>query len=555
MKKKLLVLSASAILASNFILDNNASAVVRTTEHKSEALNMIDNESNSKQGLNYGSNNFGAKQDLNYGSNNFGPKQYIYYGSNSLTQQRYEDHFKDLTRRLSLNEHGGYDELEYKEAYQKYQDRFLGELDAFNKLILNLDSSNDGMTVKKYNKIRDSLIQNKDEFMRKVKEIESNNKNLERFTERDKEFSEGINKIYELEDQALMAMSSFTGRSYRDARDQLYYKLSLIVGSTDQERVYKLPTNRKMMDDMRENLESIIDEFFKDVKLERPKTIAPLTVENQDDVNAFKKVREDAQRAKEDESYRDPGVKERANKLKVANEKAKAEREAKAKELKEKGLLRGKAFTPQNYPLYFSHKKLKDHSQSDSKNELVFKETNEQPKELPTYTESITQTPQPVLKQQTKEEKVDVLKSKRPETTLNGLNGESNLVTIDESSNASTQFGSNGHVFEYSFDSTPKTTNVAKQNVKQENYNSVNNLAGMSGESQHVDFTQDSNPSTTYGGYGNAVDFTEDTAPKQPETITESHEIVLDYQTHATMSGFKTGVSTEAYYSSNELTK
>ena len=140
---------------------------------------------------------------------------------------------------------------------------------------------------------------------------------------------------------------------------------------------------------------------------------------------------------------------------------------------------------------------------------------------------------------------MDVLKSKRPETTLNGLHGESNFVTMDESANASTQFGSNGHVFEYSFDSTPKTTNVAKQKVKQENYNSVNNLAGMSGDSQHVDFTQDSHPTTTYGGYGNAFDLTEDTAPIQPETITESHEIVLDYQTHSTMSGFTKGESIE----------
>ncbi|WP_105996060.1 hypothetical protein [Staphylococcus agnetis] len=71
MKKKLLVLSASAILASNFVFDNNASAVVRGTKHESEALKMTNNKKN----------NFSANQDVNYGSNNYSPKQDVNYGS------------------------------------------------------------------------------------------------------------------------------------------------------------------------------------------------------------------------------------------------------------------------------------------------------------------------------------------------------------------------------------------------------------------------------------------------------------------------------------------
>ncbi|MDP4448468.1 coagulase domain-containing protein [Staphylococcus hyicus] len=534
MKKKLLVLSASAILASNFIFDNNASAVVSKNDIKSDALSV-----NGK-----------IKRDISL--------------------QDYQDSIDRLILRLSVNPFGGFDQPEYKKAYERYQKQYIAELDALNKFISEdvrepkyirkYDNAEKpkglGLTHERYEKIYENLKQNKNRFLEDVDSIEASNEDLKRFSGVEQE--NALEKVYTLEDKALMVRRAFRGYDeYKEARSQLYNKLYLIVGSNYDERLDKLPTNKRMLDEMCEDLETIIDEFFKDIKLERPLNIERISAKNQDDVQVLKKVREDAQKAKYNESFRDPGVKERAEKLQKENKKAKAEREAKAKELKEKGLLRGKAFTPQNYPLYFSHKKLKDHSQSDSKNELVFKETNEQPKELQTYTESITQTPQPVLKQQKREETFTLesaphLNQSKP---LNGLNGESHFVTMDESSNASTQFGSNGHVFEYSFDSTPKTTNVTKQNVKQENYNSVNNLAGMSGESQHVDFTQDSHPTTTYGGYGNAFDLTEDTAPKQPETITESHEIVLDYQTHATMSGFKTGVSTEAYYSSNELTK
>ncbi|NHM92742.1 MULTISPECIES: coagulase domain-containing protein [Staphylococcus] len=531
MKKKLLVLSASAILASNFILDSNASAVVSKDRYESEALKV--------------------EGKINY----------------SISVDRYKEHLENLIYSQSLNDFAGYDQPEYKVAYEKYQGRFLAELDAFNKFLLeekemeenyknkvtNYNYRGDkklfGLTQERYQSIYDALKKNREEFDVEVEKIEEQHADLKRFNRIEKHNAK--REVFELEHKALMLPVVFT--EHEEARDDMYNKLDMLLGFKKDERRLKEPTNERMLNDIKESLETIIDEFFKDIKHVRPINIPVLTEYNKDNYVVKKQLRDDTLSATKNEKFADPNFLKRAENL----QKAKAERDAKIKDLREKGLNKVKKFTPQNYPLYFSHKKLKDHSQSDSKNELVFKETNEQPKELPTYTESITQTPQPVLKQQTRKETFTLESAPRLNQSkpLNGLNGESNLVTIDESANASTQFGSNGHVFEYSFDSTPKTTNVAKQNVKQENYNSVNNLAGMSGESQHVDFTQDSNPSTTYGGYGNAVDFTEDTAPKQPETITESHEIVLDYQTHATMSGFKTGESTEAYYSSNELTK
>ncbi|PTH38161.1 hypothetical protein BU588_11495 [Staphylococcus agnetis] len=300
-----------------------------------------------------------------------------------------------------------------------------------------------------------------------------------------------------------------------------------------------------MYKQMKDDLETIIDQFFEEAELARPLNIQPQSEINKDDESIKQKLRDDALAAKYDNSLVDPEVQKRSEKAKAhIAEITKKSREAKAKVEAEKNTKINKSYFKN--PKDFKHKIYKPtrEAQNGSLNELSIK-FPESSQQLPIYTVTSESKTQPVLKQQTKEEKVDVLKSKRPGTTLNGLNGESNLVTIDESANASTQFGSNGHVFEYSFDSTPKTTNVAKQNIKQENYNSVNNLAGMSGESQHVDFTQDSNPTTTYGGYGNAFDLTEDTAPKQPETITESHEIVFDEYTDITVSGFTKGESVE----------
>ena len=512
MKKKLLVLSASAILASNFVFDNSASAVVRNTEHESEALKMHNNEKPS----------LAPKQVSYYAGSNYSPKQYIYYGSNSVTQKQYEKQFKELTHGLSLNEHGGYDEIEYQEAYQKYQDRFLGELDAFNKLILNLDSSKGEMTPEKYNKIRESLKKNREEFDSNVKNIENRYDSLKRFD--DDELNKALDKVYELEDKALMVRRAFQGDQYRYARYQLINKLYLIVGSNYDERLAKLPTNKRMLNEMCENLESVIDEFFKDIELERPKNIDRLTKHNQEDEKVLKKVREDALKATYDESQRDPGVKERAEKLEKANKKAKEEREAKAKVQKEKGLLRDKEFSARNYPLYFPHKKLNNNSKekTTSEKKLVFKEVNENTNHYPVFTQTITSTPQPVLKQEKREEIVTPAMAPRfnQNNTLKGMEGESAPVTVVS-------------------EPAIKTTSAPQQKVVEGNTGfsgSNNNLSSMGGESKEVSFTYDSQP----------VDF---------DIITESNEIVLDQHTDIKVSGYTTGESIEDSHVSNEVTK
>ncbi|WP_380570933.1 coagulase domain-containing protein [Staphylococcus hyicus] len=522
MKKKLLVLSASAILASNFILDNNASAVVSKNDIKSDSWNV--------EGIIY-------------------PE---------ITLERYLDSLDRLTNSLTVGHFSGYDQPEYQDAYQQYQKRFLAEIGAIVQFVIEDDRTykyirkydNDniqnkiGLTHQRYDKVYRNLERNKKIFEAEVRKIESENKDLQRFDEHEQK--KANLEVNELENKVLMVAKAFS--NHAEARDDLYNKLDMVmayqVEEVGEKKYYtpqNIPTNHRMLRELKEDLETIIDEFFNATQLKRPLNIEPLSSKNEKDETVFNKLREDAKKASLDPKLVDPEVEKRA---KRAEERlAKLTKNSKeAQELAAKTKSAIKILKAEKGQTEFSYKQLSQ--KAKNKLSIKYPDTNIQ---LPTYTESITQSPQPALKQQTREETFTLESAPRLNQSkpLNGLNGESHFVTMDESSNASTQFGSNGHVFEYSFDSTPKTTNVTKQNVKQENYNSVNNLAGMSGESQHVDFTQDSHPTTTYGGYGNAFDFTEDTAPKQPETITESHEIVFDEYTDVTVSGYTKGESIE----------
>lgn len=169
------------------------------------------------------------------------------------------------------------------------------------------------MTVDRYNAIYNSLKQNRTDFDNEVERIENDHEELRRFNE--EELKNALDKVYALEDKALMVRRAFRGYGFKNARDEIYQKLYLIVGFTSDERIYKLPTNKRMLNEMCENLESIIDDFFNEIGYGRPKEITPLTDDNQEDENVLKKVREDAYAAKLDPTLVDPGVKERAEKL------------------------------------------------------------------------------------------------------------------------------------------------------------------------------------------------------------------------------------------------
>lgn len=510
MKKKLLVLSASAILASNFVFDNSASAVVKTTDYKSDALEVKGN---------------------------------IYP---HISLKRYLDSLNSLAISLSVGDFSGYDEPEYKDAYRDYQNRFLAEIEATVKFVLEDNrkvdyiKNNDfvegkeklGLTHERYDKIYENLKKHKNEFEHAVYRIEEGNENLKRF-DYDNQVT-AINKIYDIEDKVYMVAKAFPESEFDVARDELFNKLYLIVGYSKREREEKLPTNQRMVDEMSENLETIIDDFFNDIDYKRPKNITPLKPGMGKNVELINNFRKEAEKAQSDSSLVDEKVKERADKAsKYLDELVKKSR----KDLADKSTV--------EYPKvkYFSSSEqskprvLKQtlEPQKDSLKELsiTFPESTQQ---LPIYTESTQSHKQPVLKQQVKEEKVDVLKSKRPESALKGMTGESNLVTMDTHSNTSTLSGSNGQVFDFSFESAPQMTNVAQPQTKEAVAAPMNNLVGLSGES-------------------NALNFTYDSQPVNKDTFTESNEIVLDQHTDIKVSGYTTGESIEDSHVSNEVTK
>ncbi|ARJ50825.1 coagulase domain-containing protein [Staphylococcus lutrae] len=281
MRKKLFILMSGAILASHYATTGNASAIVsgEPNPYKSKALEL--------------------KGDRN----------------KSYTVKQYTDSLDDLIYRLSVKDYHRFDEPEFKAAYQKYQDKFLAENDAINRFLLeekiinyrhknNMEQREDiyGLTHHRYAAVYDALKQNKNDFEDEIKNVETKHTDLKTFT--DEEQDKADEKVNELENKVLMLGQTFYRKT--DERADLYNKLDLIMGGTENERELKKPVNQRMLNERLEDLETIIDEFFEDIDLARPKEIPTLTAENQNDHVLKQKLRNDAQNAKVNVSLRHP---------------------------------------------------------------------------------------------------------------------------------------------------------------------------------------------------------------------------------------------------------
>ncbi|WP_274311966.1 coagulase domain-containing protein [Staphylococcus hyicus] len=397
MKKKLLVLSASAILVSNFIFDNSASAVVdvRENPYKSEALKLAGNISYSKD------------------------------------VERYLKSLDDLIYYKSINMHAGYDEPEYKEAYDKYQKKFMAEMDALNKFRQeekvidekwgNLPEKTYGLTYERYLSIYKKLEKNREEFLKEAEQIESKHNDLKRFNYRHQ--LEADRQINNLENKILMIGKAYINqnRVSRDAVLDMYNRLDMVVG-TKYERYQMLPTNQRMLNIKSEDLESIIDQFFEDINAKRPEHIEPLSSSNENDEKAHKKLRDDVVKAKNDKNYSHPRAIKKAEELAKAK---KAKEEAKAKRLNGKIKVK-QSSQPQKFP----HK--------------ILKQTR-------------------LSKQENKAKDINV-KGDSDIKKLKGMSGESNNFTVTHNSKPSGQSKGNSNFIEYSQDTAPKNNELNQQN-------------------------------------------------------------------------------------------
>ncbi|MCO4329898.1 coagulase [Staphylococcus hyicus] len=467
MKKKLLVLSASAILASNFIFDNSASAVVDGSKNP------------------YHSESLKLNGEI----------------SHPYDVERYYNSLDDFVYYKSINMHAGYDEPEYKSALNKYKQKFMAEMEALNKYRKEQEQINKvkgywykdrvpsntyGLTYQRYYSLYKKLEENREEFFKEVKKIESENIELKRFDE-ETQYKKGF-QINQLENKILMVGKAFIEENPL-AVQNMYYQLDMVLGTTEKEYKKMVPTNERMFKMKSQDLESIIDGFFEEINLARPQNIIPLTKENQDNKQLQKQLREDAKAAKENEQLRDPKAKERADKVKKAQEEAKAERIKRAQ--KAKASKTSKSIKSKEQKTY-KYKQLKKRSESNIQEPTTKSSVS-------THVASSNKASSTISNQQKPANDNKLSRTTNQNKKLKGMSGESNNFDVTHNSKPTNQLSGNANLIEFSQDTVPNTNELNKQ--------------------------------------------TTSNAPVVKETITESNVVDIDQSSFYEKSGYKYGYS------------
>lgn len=172
---------------------------------------------------------------------------------------------------LSFADYEKYEEPEYEKAVKKYQQKFMAEDDALKnflneeKKIKNADisrKSNDllGLTHERYSYIFDTLKKNKQEFLKDIEEIQLKNSDLKDFNNTEQHNADV--EINNLENKVLMVGYTFYNTN-KDEVEELYSELDLIVGEVQDKSDKKRAVNQRMLNRKKEDLEFIIDKFFK----------------------------------------------------------------------------------------------------------------------------------------------------------------------------------------------------------------------------------------------------------------------------------------------------
>ncbi|MEB8331780.1 von Willebrand factor binding protein Vwb [Staphylococcus aureus] len=399
MKNKLLVLSLGALCVSQIWESNRASAVVsgEKNPYVSKALSIKGQKTNS----------------WNLG--------------------QYKDSLRTVMCTSEINKNDGYDEPEYKEAMDTYRKKLFAELDALNKFLdeeRKIESSKKnnnqvangvlGLTHQRYLAIHEAIKENKNEFERKTQDIESRNPDLKKF-DRDKDYEVRV-KLNELENKVLMLGHAFPNK--HEARENLYNKLDLIVGRSDDEREERHPQNDRLSKERVEDLESIIDEFFVEINENRPLNIPALVESNEENIEMAKKLKADTEEAKTNNAKRSKRSLNTQNYKSASQEvtaEQKAEYERKAEERKEKFLAKNK-----DNPVVSL---IDDEDDNENDKQLVVSAPTKKPTTPTTYTETTTQVPMPTVERQTQQQIIY-----NAPKQLAGLNGESHDFTTTHQS-------------------------------------------------------------------------------------------------------------------------
>ncbi|MFH6541075.1 von Willebrand factor binding protein Vwb [Staphylococcus aureus] len=403
MKNKLLVLSLGALCVSQIWESNRASAVVsgEKNPYVSESLKLIDYKNN---------------------------KQY--------TAEAYKKSLEDLIDTLPQIGNVKYDEPEFKETVKKYQQRFMAEDDALKKYFgeerllkqttvnNGLNSNLLGMTQGRYELIYEGLKNQSAEFLKEIEQVKNNNPQLKDFSW--EEQNKADIELNTLENKALMVGATYFNE-HRDEVGDLYNKLDMILGYEEDERKSKKPINNRMLERTKEDLETIISEFFRDINKERPKDIPMLTADKNHNQTMALQLKADTEEAKANTSKRSKrslNTQNHKSKINEVTEEQKANYEKKFKEIKERFLAKQKY--KNNTPVVSLEY---DEDDNENDKQLVVSAPTKKPTTPATYTETTTQVPMPTVERQTQQQIIY-----NAPKQLAGLNGESHDFTTTHQS-------------------------------------------------------------------------------------------------------------------------
>ncbi|HCY6601644.1 TPA: staphylocoagulase [Staphylococcus aureus] len=263
MKKQIISLGALAVASSLFTWDNKADAIV-TKDYS------------GKSQVNAGSKNGKQIADGYYWGIIENLENQFYNIFHLLDQHKYaEKEYKDALDKLKTRvlEEDQYllerkkEKYEiYKELYKKYKKENPNtqvKMKAFDKYDLG------DLTMEEYNDLSKLLTKALDNFKLEVKKIESENPDLRPYSESEERTAYG--KIDSLVDQAYSVYFAYvTDAQHKTEALNLRAKIDLILGDEkDPIRV----TNQRTEKEMIKDLESIIDDFFIETKLNRPQHI------------------------------------------------------------------------------------------------------------------------------------------------------------------------------------------------------------------------------------------------------------------------------------------
>ncbi|HEA6559223.1 TPA: staphylocoagulase [Staphylococcus aureus] len=323
MKKQIISLGALAVASSLFTWDNKADAIV-TKDYS------------GKSQVNAGSKNGKQIADGYYWGIIENLENQFYNIFHLLDQHKYaEKEYKDAVDKLKTRvlEEDQYllerkkEKYEiYKELYKKYKKENPNtqvKMKAFDKYDLG------DLTMEEYNDLSKLLTKALDNFKLEVKKIESENPDLKPYSESEERTAYG--KIDSLVDQAYSVYFAYvTDAQHKTEALNLRAKIDLILGDEkDPIRV----TNQRTEKEMIKDLESIIDDFFIETKLNRPKHITRYDGtkhdyhKHKDGFDALVKETREAV-AKADESWKNKTVKkygETETKSPVVKEEKKVE--------------------------------------------------------------------------------------------------------------------------------------------------------------------------------------------------------------------------------------